>query len=75
MVRLSPAREGANFWGYRSERYARCARTSTPRGMRAGTPLPGTKIAEKQPDEFYVVLTNVSKEAQLVWEYWNSWGY
>jgi hypothetical protein len=32
-------------------------------------------LAEKQPDEFYVVLTNVSKEAQLVWEYWNSWGY
>jgi len=50
------------------------AQTPT-RDARAGTPLPGTKIAEKQPDEFYVVLTNVSKEAQLVWEYWNSWGY
>jgi hypothetical protein len=32
-------------------------------------------LAEKRPDEFYVVLTNVSKEAQLVWESWNSWGY
>jgi hypothetical protein len=32
-------------------------------------------IAEKQPREFYVVLTNVSTESQPVWEYWNSWGY
>ena len=26
-------------------------------------------------DEFYVVLTNISKESQPVWEYWNSWGF
>jgi hypothetical protein len=32
-------------------------------------------IAENQPQEFYVVLTNVSMESQPVWEYWNSWGY
>ncbi len=35
----------------------------------------GINIAEKQPREFYVVLTNVSMESQLVWEHWNSWGY
>lgn len=26
-------------------------------------------------DEFYVVLTNTSKDSQPVWEYWNSWGF
>jgi|SRR6185312_5457592 len=31
-------------------------------------------IASQKPDEFYVVLTNVSNEAQPVWETWNSWG-
>ncbi len=35
----------------------------------------GITIAEKQPREFYVVLTNVSTEAQSVWEDSNSWGY
>jgi hypothetical protein len=25
--------------------------------------------------DFYVVLTNVSNQAQTVWEDWNSWGY
>ena len=35
----------------------------------------GITVAEKQPDEFYVVLTNVSTGAQPVWVYWNSWGY
>jgi len=35
----------------------------------------GITIAEKQPNEFYVVLTNVSIEAQPVWATWNSWGY
>jgi hypothetical protein len=29
----------------------------------------------KPPQDFYVVLTNVSKEPQSVWELWNSWGY
>lgn len=32
-------------------------------------------IAATKPDEFYVVLTNISTAPQLVWEYWNSWGY
>ena len=31
--------------------------------------------AEKQPDVFYVVLTNISDRPQPVWETWNSWGY
>ena len=31
-------------------------------------------VAAQKPDEFYVVLTNVSNEAQFVWETWNSWG-
>ncbi|MDQ6653470.1 MAG: hypothetical protein M3Y84_12085, partial [Acidobacteriota bacterium] len=35
----------------------------------------GITVSEKKPDEFYVVLTNVSIEAQPVWMYWNSWGY
>ena len=28
-----------------------------------------------KPQDFYVVLTNVSGEAQIIWESWNSWGY
>jgi hypothetical protein len=28
-----------------------------------------------KPQDFYVVLTNVSGEPQVVWELWNSWGY
>ena len=32
-------------------------------------------IAEKDPHEFYLVLTNISGEAQPVWETWNSWVY
>ena len=28
-----------------------------------------------QPQEFFVVLTNVSAEPQAIWELWNSWGY
>lgn len=31
-------------------------------------------IASQKPHEFHVVLTNVSKEPQPVWETWNSWG-
>src|SRR5258708_32804760 len=31
-------------------------------------------IASQKPDEFYVVLTNISNEPQPVWETWNSWG-
>lgn len=30
--------------------------------------------ALQKPDEFYVVLTNISDEPQSVWETWNSWG-
>jgi hypothetical protein len=32
-------------------------------------------MAKKNPNEFYVVLTNVSGLSQPVWESWNSWGY
>ena len=32
-------------------------------------------MAHNKPRDFYVVVTNVSKEPQAVWEYWNSWGY
>ena len=32
-------------------------------------------MANYKPRNFYVVLTNISKEPQAVWEYWNSWGY
>ncbi len=35
----------------------------------------GITMAKSKPDEFYVVLTNVSREPQPVWETWNSWGY
>jgi len=31
--------------------------------------------APRDPDTFYVVVTNVSSKAQPVWEGWNSWGY
>ena len=31
-------------------------------------------LALQKPDEFYVVLTNISNESQPVWETWNSWG-
>lgn len=31
-------------------------------------------IADDKASEFYVVLTNVSKDTQRVFEYWNSWG-
>jgi len=33
------------------------------------------EMARKTPREFFVVLTNVSQQDQLVWETWNSWGY
>jgi hypothetical protein len=32
-------------------------------------------MTKKKPNEFYVVLTNVSGLPQAVWESWNSWGY
>lgn len=35
----------------------------------------GITMAKSNPDEFYVVLTNVSGEPEPVWETWNSWGY
>jgi len=35
----------------------------------------GITMAQNKPDEFYVVLTNISKKPQAVWESWNSWGY
>ena len=38
-------------------------------------PTQGITIAKDKPREFYVILTNESKDAQAVFEYWNSWGY
>lgn len=35
----------------------------------------GVTIAKKNPDEFYVVLTNISRLPHAIWESWNSWGY
>ena len=35
----------------------------------------GITMATHMARDFYVVLTNVSKEPQPVWEDWNSWGY
>ena len=32
-------------------------------------------MAHDTRNDFYVVLTNTSKEPQPVWEYWNGWGY
>jgi hypothetical protein len=32
-------------------------------------------MSKKGAREFYVVLTNISKEPQPVWEYWNGWGF
>ena len=32
-------------------------------------------MANHMARDFYVVLTNVSREPQPVWEDWNSWGY
>jgi hypothetical protein len=32
-------------------------------------------MAANERRDFYVVLTNVSKDPQAVWENWNSWGY
>jgi len=33
------------------------------------------EMAQSKPGDFYIVLTNVSKDPQAVWEFWNSWGY
>lgn len=32
-------------------------------------------MAEEKPHVFHIILTNVSKEVQPVFETWNSWGY
>jgi hypothetical protein len=37
--------------------------------------LGGITMAKNKPDEFYVVITNVSGGPESVWQYWNSWGY
>ena len=57
--------------------------TDTPKGPFSLGVVPSTShgeggsitMAHNQPRDFYVVLTNVSKEPQAVWENWNSWGY
>jgi hypothetical protein len=35
----------------------------------------GITMAQNNPDAFYVVLTNISKKPQAVWEHGNSWAY
>src|SRR5262250_378073 len=35
----------------------------------------GIAMAERKPNEFYVVLTNISEQPQAVFEQRNSWGY
>jgi hypothetical protein len=47
------------------------------------TVVPSTSIGDggiifmshDKPQDFYVVLTNISGKPQVVWELWNSWGY
>ena len=42
---------------------------------RSNTEAHSISTASKQPDVFYVVLTNVSDRPQPIWETWCSWGY
>jgi hypothetical protein len=35
----------------------------------------GISMAKNSPGSFYVILRNTSREPQLVFESWNSWGY
>jgi hypothetical protein len=42
---------------------------------RSSSGVGGITMAERKPDEFYVVLTNISEQPQAVFEQWNSWGY
>lgn len=35
----------------------------------------GITMAKNKPREFYVVITNNSKEPRSIWQFWNSWGY
>jgi hypothetical protein len=57
--------------------------TDTPKGPFSLAVVPTSShseggsitMAQNKPRDFYVVLTNVSKEPQGVWENWNSWGY
>jgi hypothetical protein len=40
------------------------------------SPWPGERhMILTPPRDFYVLLSNVSKQPQTVWEDWNSWGY
>jgi hypothetical protein len=56
--------------------------TDTPKGpfslavVPTGSHSEGGSItmAQNKPRDFYVVLTNASKEPQAAWENWNSWG-
>ncbi len=34
----------------------------------------GISMAKKSPGDFYVILTNISKDPQAAFEDWNSWG-
>jgi hypothetical protein len=56
--------------------------TAPPFLLTIGTGRAGITMAhstlhdfELPPRDFYVLLSNVSKQPQVVWEDWNSWGY
>jgi hypothetical protein len=46
-----------------------------PTKSHGGTVGPSIVMAQEKPEAFHVVLTNISAEAQPVFETWNSWGY
>jgi len=48
---------------------------SSPFSLSIVPGVSGITMAKDNPREFYVVLTNISKDPHFVWEYWNSWGY
>jgi hypothetical protein len=41
----------------------------------SGTNQGVISVAKKEPQVFYVVLTNISDQPQPTWETWNSWGF
>jgi hypothetical protein len=65
---------------------AGCSGTNSTAGLQRPSPSPfslsivaGKSITMSKKagwaDEFFVVLTNISREPQPVFEYWNEWGY
>jgi hypothetical protein len=55
---------------------ARAQETSQPPFSLSIVPgIGGITMAKSNPREFYVVITNVSGQAQSIWQQRNSWGY